>query len=56
MSSGRQWLGNLKSKVKSAQETAKNRLEQLTDTIDKKLKEAQEELEKCGFLFYFYFN
>ena len=44
--SGSGWLGKIKSQAKSVQETAKNRLEKLSETLDNKIKEAREDLEK----------
>ncbi|CAF3782621.1 unnamed protein product [Rotaria sp. Silwood1] len=46
MTSPTEWFGKLKSQAKSIQETAKTRIEKLTETLDKKLKEAQEDLER----------
>ncbi len=45
------WFGKIKSRAKSVQETAKNRLDKLSDTLDKKIKEAQEDLDKYSFFF-----
>lgn len=56
MSSDNGWLGKVKSRVKSAQETAKNRLEKFSETVEKTIKEAQEDLEKYSFWFNFYLN
>ena len=50
-----QWFGKVKSRVKLAQETAKTKIEKITVTIDKKLKEAQEEIEKYGIVLLFEF-
>ncbi len=51
------WFGKIKSRAKSVQETAKTRLEKLSDTLDKKIKEAQEDLDKYSFFFLsFYWN
>jgi hypothetical protein len=47
MTSGNEWFGKIKSRAKVVGEQAKNRIEKLTETLDKKLKEAQEDLEKC---------
>lgn len=44
--SGSGWLGKIKSGAKSLQETAKNRLEKVSETLDSKLKEARDDLEK----------
>ena len=44
--SGSGWLGKIKSGAKSLQETAKNRLEKVSETLDHKLKEARDDLEK----------
>jgi hypothetical protein len=46
MAATNQWIGVLKSRAKSVQETAKSRIDKFTVTLDKKLKEAQEDLEK----------
>lgn len=40
------WIGIIKSRAKSVQETAKSQLGKLTETVDKKLQEVQSELEK----------
>jgi hypothetical protein len=40
------WLGKLKSGAKSVQEAAKIRLEKVSETLDKTLKEAQEDLDR----------
>ncbi len=47
MSSSNQWFGKLVSRAKSVQEQAKNGIEKLSVTLDKKIKEAQVDLEKC---------
>lgn len=44
--SGSGWLGKIKSGAKSMQQTAQNRLEKLSQTLDDKLKEARDDLEK----------
>jgi hypothetical protein len=41
-----EWFGKFKSRAKSVQETAKNRIEKFSVTIDEKLKEAQDDLRK----------
>ena len=46
MTSPNQIFGFIKSRAKSVRETAKSGLEKFTETVDKKLKEAQEDLEK----------
>ncbi|CAF2713616.1 unnamed protein product [Rotaria sp. Silwood2] len=46
MTTATEWFGKLKSRAKSVQETAKTQIEKLTDTIDKKLKEAEDDLIK----------
>jgi hypothetical protein len=46
MATGNDWLGKFKSRAKAVQETAKNRIEKLSETLDKKIKEAQEDLER----------
>ena len=48
MTSPNQFLGFIKSRAKSARETAMSRMEKITETLDKTLKEAQEDLEKCA--------
>ena len=40
------WLGRIKSGAKSVQQTAQNRLEKLSQTLDDKIKEAREDLER----------
>lgn len=46
MAQNNDWFGKLKSRARSVQETAKTRLEKLSETVDKKLKEAQDDLER----------
>ncbi|CAF4490674.1 unnamed protein product [Rotaria sp. Silwood2] len=46
MTTPTEWFGKLKSRAKSVQETAKTQIEKLTETIDKKLKEAEDDLIK----------
>ncbi len=53
MSSSNQWFGKLVSRAKSVQEQAKNGIEKLSVTLDKKIKEAQEDLEKYEILLIF---
>ena len=49
MASGNKWLGKIRSGAKSVQEAAKTRLEKVSETIDKKIKEAQEDLDRYFF-------
>ncbi|CAF3568334.1 unnamed protein product [Rotaria sordida] len=46
MYSANEWFGKLKSRAKSVHETAKTQIANITETLDKKLKEAQDDLEK----------
>jgi len=53
MTSANGWFTKIKSRAQSVHETAKTRIEKLTVTLDKKLQEAQEDLEKCGYFILF---
>ncbi|CAF4896365.1 unnamed protein product, partial [Rotaria magnacalcarata] len=46
MTSANEWFGKIKSRALSVKKTATTRFGELTETIDKKLKEAQDDLEK----------
>lgn len=45
------WFKKIKDQAQIVQGSAKNRLAHFTDTLDKKLKEAQDDLEKYISLF-----
>ncbi len=40
------WLGKLKSGAKSVQEAAKNRLEKVSESLEKTRRETQEDLDR----------
>ena len=45
------WLQRIKDQAQTVQGSAKKSLVKFTDSLDKKLKEAQDDLEKCTDLF-----
>lgn len=54
MSGNNDWFGKLKSRAKSVQESAKTSLVKLSDTVDKKLKEAQDDLERYEIMIFIF--
>lgn len=54
--SGSGWFGKIKSGAKSLQETAKNRLEKVSESLDQKLKEARDDLDRLLVYFNFLFD
>lgn len=40
------WFGKMKKRAQMFQETAKTKLDKLSETVDKKVKEVQEDLEE----------